>query len=127
MAGPLYGPHLSVLCDDCGITFCCGAEYVPESQTAVCPNCGYTENRLDATTVRVGKRVVIDRWSRWMHDAEQWQTVAFAAPQDPGRLAVKRLVASGGQIEIRDGDVFVDGQIQRKGQPRRIRPLCSGG
>ena len=52
--------------------------------------------------------------------------VAFRSPLDPDRLEVKRFVAgNAGQVEIRDGDVYIDGQIQRKSleQPIAVRVL----
>ncbi len=126
MAGELYGPHLFGQCQDCGISFRCGLEYVPSELMAVCPNCGFNQNRLELTARKAGKRVVIDRWADWMRGPKIWQAVAFSSPHDSNYLIVKRLVAHGkGEIELHNGDLFVDGRIQRKSldQLRQMRIL----
>ncbi|MBM4094591.1 MAG: hypothetical protein FJ276_35075, partial [Planctomycetes bacterium] len=115
MAESLYGPHLRVRCQDCGIVFRCGVECPPADNLAVCPNCGYRRNQVDPHAVTRGQRVLIDRWAHAWGGSRAWRAVAFRSPLDPDRLEVKRLVAgNAGQVEIRDGDVFIDGQIQRK-------------
>ncbi len=124
MAGAFFGPHFLVQCHDCGIVFHCGVEYVPASRLAVCPNCGFAENRLEPAARTSGRRVVIDRWAQWTRGPTAWQAVAFTSAQDPDYLVVKRLVARGsGRLEIRDGDIFVDGQIQQKTLDQ-LRQMC---
>ena len=50
--------------------------------------------------------------------------MAYSYPADADFLAVKRIVAGGGgRVEIRDGDVLVDGKIQRK-TLAQLRELC---
>jgi signal peptidase I len=59
--------------------------------------------------------VLIDRWSKAVHGLHAWQAVALRAPHDASQLTVKRIVASGpGRVEIRDGDVYLNGQVQQK-------------
>lgn len=126
MAGQLYGPHLLVRCLDCGFEFRCGEQYVPTSRMVVCPNCGCADNQAASKVRHSGRRVLIDRWAKWVHGPQQWQPTAFALENETGTVAVKRLVAQGpGELEIRDGNVFVDNVIQQKSlqEFRQIRIL----
>jgi hypothetical protein len=126
MAGKLYGPCYLIRCRDCQITFRCGAEYVPREQRSACPNCGFSENPIAPAAHQAGRRVTIDRWPQWRDGPQLWQSVAFAQREQHDAIAVKRIVAcGGGQVQIRDGDVFVDGQVQQKNldQLRSMRVL----
>ncbi len=124
MAEALCGPHYSVRCSDCGMAFRCGVEFPPVDELAVCPNCGYVENQVDTASIVPGERVVIDRLAAWLHPPQPWQVVAYSSSTDADFLAVKRIVAGGGgRVEIRDGDVLIDGKIQRK-TLAQLRELC---
>ena len=115
MAVALTGRHFQLQCADCGRSFACGVEYPPTDGLAVCPNCGYAMNRVDDGTIVAGRRVVIDRFSYWLSDPQPWQVVAFRSPDESRPFGVKRVVAVGARrVEIRQGDVYVDGAIQRK-------------
>ncbi len=126
MAETLLGPHWPVTCRECGMPFRCGIEHPPPENRAICPNCGCRDNVVDATRIAPGQRVLIDRWAKLLHGLHAWQAVAFHAPHDADELTVKRIVAGGpGRVEIRDGDVYLDGQIQQKtlAQLREVRIL----
>ncbi len=124
MAETLCGPHYSWWCVDCGIEFRCGTEFAPADGLAVCPNCGYPRNQFDEASRVPGQRVLIDRWRSSVHTPPLWQSMAYASAAEADFLAVKRLVAGGGgRVAIRDGDVLVDGQIQRK-TLAQLRELC---
>lgn len=115
MAEAFYGPHFALACRECGFHFRCGTEYPPTDERATCPNCGCAENEVDAAHPEPGQRVVIDRWSRVVHGVRPWQAIAFHAPHEPEQLTVKRAVAgAAGCVEIRDGDIYLDGCIQQK-------------
>ncbi len=115
MAVALAGRHFQLHCADCQSPFVCGVEYPPADDLAVCPNCGYAMNRIDDGAVVAGRRVVIDRFSYWLSDPQPWQVVAFRSPEESRPFGVKRVVAVGARrIEIREGDVYADGAIQRK-------------
>jgi len=126
MAEALCGPHWLITCRDCRLPFRCGTEYPPSQYLAMCPNCGCPDLPLD-TALRVpGQRVLIDRGARVLGGLRPWQVVAVRPPDDAPPLSVKRLVAAGpGRLEIRDGDVFVDGHIRQKSlaQLRELRLL----
>ena len=115
MAMGLLGRHFEFRCVDCRWLFACGVEYPPQNSFAVCPNCGFTSNRTDDSRVIRGRRVLVDRFAFLWRDPQPWQIVAFHSPDKSKPFAVKRVLAVGAkQLEIRHGDVFVDGHIQRK-------------
>ncbi|MGM0487407.1 MAG: S26 family signal peptidase [Planctomycetota bacterium] len=126
MADSFLGAHYRICCGDCGFVFHCGAEYVPSNRKAVCPNCGFRDNELEESRRGPGQRVLIDRWSGWTGGAELWQPLAFTSASRAEYLAIKRVVAKGeGRVGIQDGEVFLDGRIQRKtlAQFRQLRLL----
>ncbi|NLX53574.1 MAG: hypothetical protein GXY58_00495 [Planctomycetaceae bacterium] len=126
MADAFCGPHFPVTCHECGMPFRCGTEFPPAGNLATCPNCGCHDNPVDTSRPAPGQRVVIDRWAGKIPGLRVWQAVAIRTPHDPHRLTVKRLVARGpGRVAIRDGDVYLNHQIQRKSlaQLRDVRIL----
>jgi signal peptidase I len=115
MAPQLCGASLRVVCDDCGFPFACDAEHLPPEMKAVCPNCGYLDNSLRQAAFQPADRVLIDRWPLGRAMAMPGDVVALRLPQAGGELAVKRVVARGGQrVSIRDGDLYLDGVLVRK-------------
>ncbi len=124
MAETLLGPHYHVICEDCGHRFDCGADSATDRPRAVCPNCGYADNDLASLGELAGDRLLIHKSAFQFHvpgpwkvrrPPRRWEVVAFRHPSQPGRIHIKRLVGLPGEsIQIRDGDVYVDGQIQRK-------------
>ncbi len=115
MAETLLGSHRRVVCADCGMAFPCDADRRPVASRAVCPNCGYAANRLDDLPDIDGDRVLIDRRAFSLRRPRRWEVVAIRSPQKAGEMLVKRVVGLPGEtVEIRGGDVYVDGQIQRK-------------
>ncbi len=116
MAPRLLGAHRQVMCADCGYAFPCDADVRPVAPRAVCPNCGYAANELESSLPDVaGDRVLIDRAAFDLHLPRRWEIVALRRAQQAGEVLVKRVVGLPGEsIEIRNGDVYVNGQIQRK-------------
>jgi signal peptidase I len=140
MADALSGPHWRVPCEDCGFVFRCGREFPPRLDRAVCPNCGYAGNDLPEEGPRGGQRVLIDCLTYRLRPPRRWEMVAARLPDRSDRLAVKRVVALPGErVSIQNGDVYINGLIQRKTlrqqrqmailvhdndfQPARDRPL----
>ncbi len=114
MAPQLYGPHYAATCPECGWAFRVGQPYAPTASDCTCPNCGCTTVTLPQS-LEAGRRVWIDRWPKWTRRLRAWQSVAYCLPPDQETLAVKRIVARGpGRVELHEGDVFLDGRIQRK-------------
>ncbi|MEN6405590.1 MAG: S26 family signal peptidase [Thermoguttaceae bacterium] len=112
MSPTLVGVHRDVTCGDCGFSFPCEAE---NAVRATCPNCGWAANRLTDLPDLDGDRVLVDRTAFWRRPPRRWDVVAMREPLQRGRQAVKRIVGLPGEtIDIRHGDIFVDGRIVRK-------------
>ncbi|MHC4177600.1 MAG: S26 family signal peptidase [Planctomycetota bacterium] len=120
MAETLLGVHREVTCADCGHGFVCGADLRPVSARAICPNCGYGDNDLEARPDLAGDRVLIDKSIFQFRRPRRWEVVALRHPAEASRTLVKRVVGRPGEfICIRDGDVYAgdtnaDVRIQRK-------------
>ena len=115
MAPALLGPHRKVTCDDCRFAFACGVESLPRDQMAECPNCGYARCDLSESADLGGQRMLVHRSSLVLQPPQRWETVVFRGPENASQWFVKRVVGLPGEsIQIRDGDVFIDGQIARK-------------
>ncbi|HMC11763.1 MAG TPA: S24/S26 family peptidase, partial [Pirellulaceae bacterium] len=89
MAPAFCGAHYAVGCGDCGFSFQCDAEHLPADGKAACPNCGSTDNSLDATALLPPDRVLIDRWPLLFRRPRRGDVVAVRAPG--GDLAIKRI------------------------------------
>jgi signal peptidase I len=62
-----------------------------------------------------GDRVLLLRSAFYWRGPRRWEIVAFRDPSRPRRLVVKRIVGLPGEsIQLRHGDVYVNGKIQRK-------------
>ncbi len=126
MAETLLGVHREVTCGDCRHRFVCGADLQPVSSRAVCPNCGYAGNDLGAEPNLAGDGVLIDKTVYRFRRPRRWEVVAFRHPDQASRTCVKRVVGLPGElIQIRHGDVYVDGAIRRK-TLRQQRALAVG-
>lgn len=115
MAPSLLGTHATRLCPACGADYA----YQPIGRENFCPNCHYSEI-LPAERVlpKDGDRILVHKWpyllGPWF-GPNRWDVIVFRDPEDSGTTFIKRLVGlPGEQIEIVDGDVYIDGQIARK-------------
>jgi signal peptidase I len=62
------------------------------------------------TTIRIGDKLLADKFTINFNPVERGDIVVFADKVQPGRILVKRVVATGGQVvDIKNGLVFVDG------------------
>ena len=60
-----------------------------------------------------GDRNLALRTSYWFSDPQRGDVVVFEAPDDPDTLYVKRVIGVGGDtVEVQDGEVLVNGQVQ---------------
>jgi signal peptidase I len=116
MAETLLGQHRQLTCGDCGRTFRCGDdEPIMIGKRAVCPNCGDSRQRLDTALPAAADAVLVDRSTFQLRSPQRWELAAFRAPGRPTQIYVKRIVGLPGEaIELRHGDVYADGKIQRK-------------
>jgi len=115
MAGALNGIHRVVVCGDCGRRFVCGSDIHPVAARAVCPNCGWIQNDLRSQPELDGDKLLIHKTIFQLRPIRRWEVVAFRHPDRAREVVVKRVAGLPGEsVQIRDGDVYVDGDIQRK-------------
>lgn len=115
MAPAYLGPHRMVRCDACSFRFACGLDRLPAGGDAVCPNCGERGNDLAHRADRLGTRVLLDRTAFARRPPRRWESIVFRCPAAAQQYCLKRVVGLPGEaVEIRQGDIFVDGRIARK-------------
>ena len=91
---------------------------MPISGRAICLNCGERDVDLGAGWDWPGERVLIDRASLSFRAPRRWETLVFRCPERADTYCVKRVVGLPGEtVEIRAGDVYINGQIARKNLP----------
>jgi len=113
MAPTLLGPHRAARCSACGMPLVCDADELTVD-SLVCPNCGWPNNPLDPRTL-AGDRLLIDRATLGVRPPRRWEVVVFRCSGHARDYCVKRIVGLPGEtVEIRDGDVYIDGQIAHK-------------
>ena len=124
MADTLMGAHLHLRCLQCGYEYEHGyveAQDLPagrtvprESQTR-CPSCGFYNPLIAGTPISSGDRILVLKWIYQFSEPRRWDVVVFKNPENPSENYIKRLVAlPDEQVEIIDGDIYIDGQIARK-------------
>lgn len=63
------------------------------------------------TTIMVGDKILTEKISLHFDPMVKGDIIVFADKTNPGRILVKRIIATGGQVvDIRDGLVYVDGE-----------------
>lgn len=131
MAPTLLGYHRRVTCPHCRFHFERGASIdetalqddavhassgsgLVDSLTA-CPNCGWDEIDCAEIPRNEGDQLLVHKHAYDLRPPRRWEVVVFRNYDDSNQAYVKRLVGLPGEtIELRDGNVHVDGQIQRK-------------
>lgn len=139
MAPSLLGYHRHVACDFCHYTFRRGASPqeqpgltssdgelaaangptadfvdVAESRTC-CPLCGSVQNSVKQFPRNEGDQLLVHKHAYQFRDPRRWEVIVFRNPSDPRQAYVKRVAGlPGEEIEIRDGNVFANGELQRK-------------
>ncbi len=126
MAPALIGNHREAPCPRCGFPVCVGlpagsGDPANHFSRVGCPNCG---SRLSLAECRDlnGDRLLVDKRVFDLRSPRRWEMAVFRCPDcDPRELGepyVKRIVGIPGEtITIRDGEVFADGSLLRKGLP----------
>ena len=114
MAPALLGPHREITCPQCGYSWAADWTGLDDQPFFTCPDCGTAArrdpSRLSAETS--GDRIFLDRTVLGSSNGlQRWDPVAFRHPERTRELVVKRIVGlPGEQIEIRDGDVYINGE-----------------
>lgn len=123
MAPGLLGFHKRVQCPDChyrfefGVAFDRDEDSLP-SQLATCPNCGQT--RIDVTAIprNDGDQLLVFKNAFSFRDPKRWEVIVFLSPHSSTQAFVKRVAGlPGEEIQIRDGDLFINGQREKKPLP----------
>ena len=134
MAPTLPGEHYAIQCEDCGFEFKIDGKAPPQSNLAVCPNCGYAKNSFKGNPLLPAAKGTLQRNPKQFR---RWDLVAFrrenalaneiSPPQNEPDLLVKRIVGLPGEnIKIQDGNIFVNGLLLTKSNQTRksLRQLC---
>jgi len=90
---------------------------------AFCPNCGLFPLPMADAPVKAGDKIVVNKSAFWLRAPERWEIVVFRLL---GTFFIKRLLGlPGEEIEIADGDVYVNGELLRKNldELKRMRML----
>jgi signal peptidase I len=62
-----------------------------------------------------GDRILVDKIPYYVKDPARWDIIVFKYPLNASKNYIKRLIGLPGEtIDIRDGDIWVDGEIARK-------------
>lgn len=118
MAPNLLGYHKRVECPDCGYRFPYGVAFdreVTTSSLVRCPNC--MQPAIDVSDVprNDGDQLLVFKQAYDFRDPRRWEVVVFLNPANPLQAYVKRVVGLPGEsIQVRDGDVYINGRIERK-------------
>jgi signal peptidase I len=143
MAPSLLGYHTRVTCPACGLTFALGIA-VPEEHSghppspgvlrgqavdlpdegprrAACPNCSRVCAAGADAAPTEGDQLLVHKdayaWRRLagIGGPRRWEIVVFRQPDEAHAAYVKRVVGLPGEtIELREGDVYANGHLQRK-------------
>lgn len=122
MAPALRGYHKSVACPRCGFPIVVGDGHHLDG--ASCPNCGCAELGLEQVARCRGDCVLVNKAVFTWRRPRRWEMAVFLPPCDPERVFVKRIVGLPGEkVRVRDGDVYIDGELARKSL-QRLRDLA---
>ncbi|MBI9017192.1 MAG: signal peptidase I [Phycisphaerae bacterium] len=134
MADTLRGAHFNLTCQDCGYEYNFGfipryykmgentipkqpispSPLVRNDNEICCPMCGAKIGN-SPRHVSKGDRILVLKSAYQTQKPAIWDVVVFKNPTDPRENYIKRLIGLPNQkVEIRDGDVYIDDQIQRK-------------
>ncbi len=125
MAPTLLGLHRSFHCPNCRFLFVLGTDETGLSGMPVCPNCG-ANLTIDPGVDGTGDRLLVQKFLFDLRQPRRWESVVFQNPSNPEQAYVKRVVGLPGEtVEIRDGDVLINGEVARKdrAQQRNLRVL----
>ena len=128
MADTLKGAHFRLRCQQCGYGYDHGfipRDYgVPEDTipsvnveppVTRCPSCGYYHRSRDKMPVANGDRILVLKCIYQFAKPKRCAVIFFKNPPEPSINYIKRLIGlPGEELQIIDGDVYINGQIARK-------------
>jgi signal peptidase I len=138
MADTLMGAHYQLRCTQCGYEFEFGymegqdevsVQRMLQGPMTRCPNCGFGTNPFtEAAPVCSGDRILVLKCIYQFMNPKRWDVVVFKNPTRPSENYIKRLIGlPGEQVQIIDGDVYINDQIARKPpevQKELWMPVC---
>lgn len=123
MAPYLLGFHKQVVCPECRFPFTVGVpvdESLNTSGPVGCPNCGQQKIDLSSVPRNEGDQLLVQKFAYLLRRPKRWEVVVFQNPSQPTQAYVKRVVGlPGEEIQIRAGDVWINGQLVRKSLPEQ--------
>jgi len=117
MAPTLCGNHKALSCPRCGYPVRVGepGSRKGDYPDAHCPNCGADNLAVDAAPEIAGDRLLVDKNVFRIRSPRRWEVAVFICPSDKSKPYVKRVAGRPGEnIQIRDGDVWINGELARK-------------
>ncbi len=118
MATSLLGHHLRATCYACGHVF--PTEISGSVEWARCPNCQAGSIKTEGLPVCDGDQLLVFRPLFDHRQPERFSVVVFRNPTDPKQAFVKRVVGFPGEtIRIERGDLWINGELQRKSLARQ--------
>lgn len=122
MADTLRGDHYHIRCPRCGYVYDVGADIGMEfsRMDPLCPNCEYELPDGTEIGMSFGDRIFVLKSLYQFTEPKRWDVVVFKNPTLPVESYIKRMIALPGEtVQIIDGDIYIDGRIQRK--PPRVQ------
>ena len=130
MATTVLGTHFQITCPTCTYQFdyryTCSdpSETIPRhpvplrltsfSLLPTCPLCG-SDIEDKPYKVLHGDKILANKCAYWNHDPHRWDVIVFRNPNYPQENYIKRLIGKPQEtVEIIDGDIYINGNIQRK-------------
>jgi signal peptidase I len=125
MADALLGAHATRTCPACGWEYNFaplrngddGAGFVRPPEI-ICPNCQLRSRPTAEDTIpRAGDRILVHKWpyALGIFGPSRWDVIVFRDPANPDQHYIKRVIGKPGEaVEIIDGDIYIDGRIERK-------------
>ncbi len=126
MAPTLLGFHRDLACPGCGFRFPLGLNEEGRAGRAACPNCGRSDLAEADSAEGAGDRLLVHKFAFALRPPRRWEVAVFLSPEEPGQAFVKRVAGLPGEsVEIRDGDLFIDGRPARKSlaEQRALRQI----
>lgn len=115
MAPTLLGYHKQIVCPSCSYEFSLGISNGQAPARAVCPNCDFAGIETSSLLSNDGDQVLVIKSAYEFRWPRRWEVAVFRNPSNTNEAYVKRVVGlPGEEIQVRRGDVYVNGEIARK-------------
>ena len=115
--GPgLLGHHKRFTCPSCGYISAVSVDQPPGVGRARCANCSQAGIAVEDVLRNDGDQLLVHRRLFEFRPPERWEVVVFRNPNQLTEAYVKRVAGLPGEtIWIRQGDIYINGQLQAKG------------